>query len=132
MLENNPENVKIVFKNYPLKNHDLAEKAAVAALAAQENGNFWRFHDRLFEKYDDLTDQVILEIALETGFTKEVFEQKIKDPGLLKRIRNDMNDARKVGVRGVPAVFINGKRIKNRSLEAFQAEIDKEMENLKK
>lgn len=129
VLENNPENVKIVFKNYPMKYHDFAEKAAVAALAAQENGNFWRFHDLLFEKYNNLSDQVILSIAQELGFTKEEFEQKIKNPELLQRVRNDIKDGRKAGIRGVPTVFINGKRIKDRSLESFQFEINKEMKN---
>lgn len=129
VLENNPEKVKIVFKNYPLRNHEFAGKAAVAALAAQENGKFWQFHDRLFEKYNTLSDQVILSIAQELGFTKEEFEQKIKNPELRQRVRNDMKDARKAGIRGVPAVFINGKPIKDRSLEAIQFEINKEMKN---
>lgn len=132
MLENNPENVKIVFKNFPLNNHKFAKKAAVAALAAQENGDFWSFHDQLFEKSAEMSDQVILDIALKTGFTKEMFEQKLQDPGLLKKVNDDIKDGRKANVRGVPAVFINGKLINKRTLEMFQFEIDKELNNMKK
>ena len=39
VLENNPETVKVVFKNMPLRFHKLAEPSARAALAANEQAN---------------------------------------------------------------------------------------------
>jgi protein-disulfide isomerase len=36
------------------------------------------------------------------------------------------------GVRGTPAIFINGRRLKERSLKGFQAAIDKELQKLGK
>ena len=43
-----PEKVRIVFKNFPLRMHRFAVPAALAALAAEDQGQFWPFHDRLF------------------------------------------------------------------------------------
>jgi protein-disulfide isomerase len=54
VLEKNPENVKFVFKNYPLRNHKFAMKAAVAALAARSEGKFWEFHDELYKNYNKI------------------------------------------------------------------------------
>ncbi|UCE56957.1 MAG: hypothetical protein JSV31_01505, partial [Desulfobacterales bacterium] len=51
MLEKNPTSVKIVFKNFPLRNHKYAATAAVAAIAADRQGKFWEFHDELFKVY---------------------------------------------------------------------------------
>jgi len=48
VLKQNEGKVKIVFKNLPLKIHDLAQPAALAALAAGNQGKFWEYHDRLF------------------------------------------------------------------------------------
>ncbi len=81
VLENNPEKVKIVFKNFPLRRHKYATKAAMAALTADGQGKFWAFHDQLFEKYKQLSDQKIKDIARDLGFDMEKFEKQMKNPG---------------------------------------------------
>jgi protein-disulfide isomerase len=132
VLEKYPHDVKIVFKNYPLRNHKFAMKAAIAALAAGSEGKFWEFHDELFKNYNKLNDQKIREIALGLGFDQAEFEKKMKDPKLTKMIRQDLRDGAQAGVRGTPTIFINGRRLKNRSLQGFQAAIDKELQRLGK
>jgi protein-disulfide isomerase len=132
VLEKNPENVKFVFKNYPLRNHKFAMKAAVAALAARSEGKFWEFHDELYKNYNKLSDQKIREIALGLGFDQAEFEKKMNDPRITAMIRQDLQDGAQAGVRGTPTIFINGRRLKNRSLQGFQAAIDKELLRLGK
>ncbi len=132
VLEKYPHDVKIVFKNYPLRNHKFAMKAAMAALAAESKGKFWEFHDELFKNYNKLNDQKIREIALGLGFDQAEFEKKMKDPKLTAMIRQDLRDGVQAGVRGTPTIFINGRRLKNRSLQGFQAAIDKELQRLGK
>ncbi len=127
VLENNPENVKIVFKNFPLRRHKYATKAAMAALAAGGQGKFWAFHDRLFENYKQLSDQKIKDIARDLGFDMEKFEKQMKDPGILAQIRQDMLDGNQAGVRGTPTVFIGGRLLRNWSPKEFQMLIDKEL-----
>ncbi len=127
VLENNPENVKIVFKNFPLRRHKYATKAAMAALAADGQGKFWQFHDRLFKNYKQLSDQKIKDIARDLGFDIEKFEKQMKDPGILAQIRQDMLDGNQAGVRGTPTVFIGGRLLRNWSPKEFQMLIDKEL-----
>ena len=127
VLENNPENVKIVFKNFPLRRHKYAKKAAMAALAADGQGKFWAFHDRLFENYKQLSDQKINDIARDLGFDVEKFEKQMKDPGILAQIRQDVLDGNQAGVRGTPTVFIGGRHLENWSPKEFQMLIDKEL-----
>jgi protein-disulfide isomerase len=132
VLEKYPENVKIAFKNFPLRNHKFAMKAAVAALAAGGQGKFWEFHDLLFENYNKLNDQKIQEIALAVGLNQEEYEKKKKNPAITGQVRQDLSDGQKAGVKGTPTIFVNGKRLRDRSLKGFQAAIDKELQKLGK
>ena len=128
VLRDNPEKVKLVFKNFPLRNHQYAASAAMAALAADAQGKFWEFHDRLFDNFNHINDQKIKDIARELGYKTAEFEKQMADTGILSRIRQDVQDGTAAGVRGTPTVFINGRRLKNRTLKRFQDLIDKELE----
>jgi len=130
VLETYPDDVKIVFKNFPLRSHKFAVKASIAALAAESQGKFWEFHDLLFKNYNTLNDQKIREIALELGLDQTEFKKKMKDPKITAMIRQDVREGAQAGVRGIPTIFINGRRLNNRSLKGFQAAIDKELQKL--
>ena len=132
VLEKYPQDVKVVFKNFPLQNHKYAMQAAVAALAAESQGKFWEFHDRLFENYNKLNDEKIQEISVTVGLNQEEYEKKKKDPAIQQRVNQDLSDGRRAGVRGTPTVFINGIRLRDRSLRGFQAAIDKQLKKLGK
>jgi protein-disulfide isomerase len=132
VLGNNPEKVKLVFKNFPLRNHKYAARAAMAALAADAQGNFWEFHDRLFADFNSINDQKIKDIARELGYKTAEFEKQMADSRILSRIRQDVQDGTAAGVRGTPTVFVNGRRLKNRTLKGFQDLIDKELKKIEK
>jgi len=119
--------VKVVYKHFPLQNHKFARKAAAAALAADRQGKFWPFHDRLFDSYNRLSDQKIREIAVSLGLNMETFDKDLKDPAIQAKIRQDFQDGNRADVRGTPAVYINGRVLKNRTLAGFQENIDKEL-----
>ena len=131
MLEKNPKTVKIVFKNFPIRSHKFAIQAAVAALAADRQGKFWDFHDELFKHYDSLNEEKIQEIAGKLALERAQFEKDRQDPLLMEQIKYDYNEGIRIGVRSVPSVFVNGRKLKERTLEGFQALIDKELERLK-
>lgn len=131
MLEQNPKTVKIVFKNFPIRSHKFAVPAAVAALAADRQGKFWDFHDELFKNYNRLNEEKVQEIVAKLKLNTAQFEKDRKDPLLLEQVRFDVNEAIQAGVKGVPSVFVNGRKLKDRSLQGFQTLIDKEIENLK-
>ena len=132
LLEKYPQDVKVVFKNFPLQNHKFDMKAAIAALAAESQGKFWEFHDLLFENYNRINDQKIQDIALAVGLNLEQYEKMKKDPAIQRKVRQDLSDGRRAGVRGTPTVFINGRRLRDRSLKGFQEVIDKQLEKLGK
>jgi protein-disulfide isomerase len=66
------------------------------------------------------------------GFDQAAFEKKMNDPQIASQIRQDIRDGARAGVRGTPTIFINGRRLKNRSPQGFQAAVDKELQRLGK
>ncbi|MBU0945804.1 MAG: thioredoxin domain-containing protein [Proteobacteria bacterium] len=126
MLEHNPETVKIVLKNLPLNFHKFAQPAALAALAAGNQGKYWEFHDALFEapKLDATT---IDTIATKLGLDIKVLKEDMASAQIQQKLAKDVFDAQEAGVRGTPTIIINGRLLKERSLAAIQKVIDEEL-----
>lgn len=122
-----PKEVKVVFKNFPLQNHEFAMQAAIAALAADSQGKFWEFHDLLFKDYNRLNDETVREIAKKLELDEQAFEKKMADPQIVQKIRQDYTDGIAAGVTGTPTLFVNGKLLRNRSVGGFKEIIDKEL-----
>jgi protein-disulfide isomerase len=127
VLDKFPKNVKLVIKNFPLRNHKFAYKAATAALAANVQGKFWEFHSKLFKNYNALNDAKIQDIAKELGLDIEKFNKDMKSPAIESLIAKDMDNGRQIGVRGTPTIFINGKTLRNRSLPGIYQVIEAEL-----
>ena len=119
--------MKLVFKNFPLRNHKFAWPAAIAALAANKQGKFWELHDQLYENYNRLSDQKIREIAQQVGLDMEKFDKDMKAPELKAIVERDFQEGARIGVRGIPTIFVNGRQLKNRSFQGFQEAIEKEL-----
>jgi protein-disulfide isomerase len=123
-----PKEANLIIKHYPLTSiHKVAENAALASLAAARQKKYKEFNDILFKNYRAITDDSIQTYAKEAGLDMTAFNKDIKDPELKKIITEDMNQGQKLGVRGVPAIYINGKPVKGRSIDYFTKTIDKEL-----
>jgi protein-disulfide isomerase len=131
VIEKYPNEVKVVFKNFPLSSHKFSQPSAEAALAARKQGKFWEFHDELFKIYNKLSDEKIRQIAVNLGLDMGKFDKDVKDPKIAELIKRDTRDGVKAGVRGVPSIFVNGRRLQKRSLEGFSVIIDAELKKIK-
>jgi protein-disulfide isomerase len=131
VLEQYPGKVKLVFKNFPLRNHEFSAQSALAALAAEGQGKFWEFHDLLYKNYSSINKEKIQEIALSLELDMEKFNKDIKDPALRAKVTRDLRDGAQAGVRSTPTVFVNGWQVQDRSLTGLKAQVDKELEKLK-
>lgn len=132
VLKKYPDKVKLIFKNFPLRNHKFAGKAAAAALAANRQGKFWEFQARLFKNFNRLSDKKIQEFASELSLNEEEFQKDMKAPKILAIISQDIQDGKRAGVRGTPTIFINGRLLRQRSLEGFRVIIEKELAKIRK
>ncbi len=128
MLETFPDKVKVAFKNYPLlKTHKFSGRAAVTAYAAHLQGKFWQVHDELFKVHDQLNEEKIQEIVRAAGLNEEQLERDRSSQRVVERVQKDLDEAYRLGVNSVPTVFVNGKRLRDRSFESFAAAIEREL-----
>ena len=104
-----PNDIRLIYKQYPLPTHPHARLAAAAALAANEQGKFWQMHDRLFANSRHLNEAGILALAKDLGLDMNRFSADMKSEKIQAEINKDMKDGDQAGVYGTPAFFINGK-----------------------
>jgi len=127
VMEAYPTQVRVVFKHFPLNMHKFARQAAIASIAARNQGKFWPLHDLLFANYNQLNDDKIRQLAESVGLDMERFDKDIANPALQQEIAADLQLGTDSGVRGTPAVYINGVQLKDRSIAGFRKAIDAEL-----
>lgn len=131
MLKQYPNEVKLVYKNFPIASiHKFAHKAAIAALAAGEQGKYWEYHDLLFKDYKNINDTTIVDIATTLGLDMEKFFQDMTNQEFIKLVNDDYQEGVNAGVRGTQTIFINGRLLKQRSLAGFMTIIDDELKKV--
>ncbi|MSP93135.1 MAG: thioredoxin, partial [Myxococcales bacterium] len=125
LLEEYPNDVRVVWANQPLPFHDRAKPAAVAAMAAHRQGKFWEMHDKMFAAQSDLTDDNFKKWAGEIGLDAAKWEQDKGDAALGQQIDREMAASNATGARGTPSFFINGKLVQGaQPFEEFKKEVD--------
>lgn len=124
VLQFYPKQVRLVFKNYPLRMHQHARPAAVAALAAERQGKFWEYHDLLFANSQQLGDAKFEELASQLGLDLKQFKKDSADPALAAKVDRDLRDGEEIGLPGTPGVYINGRPLQERSLNGFRGKIE--------
>lgn len=120
-----PKDVKRTYKQFPLTSiHPQAMPASKAALAAGKQGKFWEMHTKLFENMRQLTPENFTKWAGELGLDVARFQTDMASPEIQAQIDREMQEARAADVTGTPTIFVNGKRLQQRSFEGFKAAID--------
>jgi protein-disulfide isomerase len=125
VLEAYPKDVRVVYKQFPLTTiHPQAMSAAKAALAAGRQGKYWEMHDLLFEDQRQLGPDKYTEFAGKLELDVTQFQKDMESPEVLAQINRDMQDGKAADVTGTPTLFVNGKRLMNRSFDGFRQMID--------
>jgi len=99
----------VVWKNLPLSFHPNAMPAAMAAMAANDQGKFWDMHDKIFANQQKMSRDQYIAYAKDLKLDMAKFTKALDDAALKARIEADMADAGKLGVSGTPGFFVNGK-----------------------
>ena len=131
LLQTYPTEVKVIYKEFPLLMHANALPAARAALAAQRQGKFWEMHDKLFANQGALTPENFKQFAHDLGLDMANFEQDMASPAVQQQIDAEMQQGEAARVGGTPALFVNGKRVKNRSFGGLKQAIDQALQEKK-
>lgn len=120
-----PNDVRLVFKNFPLSFHTQARSAAAAAIAAGKQGKFFEFRFRAAPHFRNLGDSLYLALGRELGLNIERFRQDmILTPEIDRMLQEDMELGRQLGVEGTPTIFVNGHLATARSFNYYAGLIE--------
>lgn len=112
--------VSISFKQYPLDTacntniqrqiHEGSCWLAMGGLCAAEQNRFWPYHDRVFSRDPKpATRDDAVRFATEAGLDAGAFGSCLERPATREKLLAGIAEGVKAGVKGTPAVFINGK-----------------------
>lgn len=110
------DQVKLVYRHFPLPQHANAEDAAIAAEAASRQGKFWEVHDWLFEYQLEWSEVEVSaeyffdEFGEEFELNRDQFISDYNSDEVRELVRADAADARSLGVNATPTIYINGEK----------------------
>lgn len=125
------KDTKVVFRHYPLPQHNLALSAAYAAEAAGLQENFWEYYEQLYAKqneWNNLADPLdkFVEIASQMGkidvnkFKNDILEKKGK-----VKIEKDISEALGLKIGGTPTIYFNGKVLELGNIDKIKQQAEK-------
>ncbi len=111
--------------------HKFAGAAALAAMAANEQGKFWEYHDKLFANQAKLQNEDLLKYAKELKLDMKKFEESFNTAKFKALVDADGAEAESLGASGTPAFFVNGHFLNGaKPFEEFAKVINAELAKL--
>src|SRR5690606_25887207 len=131
LLQDYPNDVRVVWKDNALPFHQNAKPAAYLARFAFEKGGdkaFWAAHDALFENQKNLDEAGLKDIAKKLNLNWEQANAAIKSGKYASKIDESMDLANDFEARGTPHFFINGRRLSGaQPYEKFKELVDAQL-----
>jgi protein-disulfide isomerase len=125
VLATYPDEVRLVFRHFPLARHPAAKPAAEAAECAGQQGRFWEYHDRLFAQPAAIDATRLRAIADELGLNGQAFASCLEEGSMRSRISRDVDEGRRAGVTATPTFFVDGQLLEGaQPFEKFKSIID--------
>jgi protein-disulfide isomerase len=119
------DRIRVVVRDYPLSQHDNAQKAAEAAEAAREQGKYWEYVTLLYQNQSALAADKLKEYASRAGLDRAKFDAALDSGRFADSVRRDVQDGERAGVAGTPTIFVNGRRVeRGGSYDALKAAIE--------
>lgn len=126
VLEEHGDNIRFEYKHFPVIGN--VPSAGRAAEAAGQQGEFFAYHDKLFQEQGTWSrstnpQQYFEEYAEELGLDMGLFKQHMRSSLLQDKIDQDFQDGRALGVTGTPTFFLNGERMNIQTFAEFKEQI---------
>jgi len=122
------DSLRFEYKHFPLPIHGSAVPAAVAAEAAGQQGQFFAFHDVLFENQQEWSSSptanaLFAKYADELGLDMDTFRRHMNSSLLRDKVQGELADGRALQVTGTPTFFLNGERMVFSSFAEFTMQV---------
>jgi len=124
LVKESGDKVRLVARDFPLSQHADAFKAAEAAEAAREQGKYWEYVHMLLQNQSSLSVEKLKSLASEIGLNRNRFDAALDSKKFAEMVQTDVDDGIKLGLKGTPSLFINGRRMNAKSYEELKESVD--------
>jgi protein-disulfide isomerase len=112
IARNAGDEVKIIMRDFPLTDlHQGADKAAMAAECAAEQGKYNEMYSILNKTSGEFTEESLLQYALTAGVERREYLQCMSSGFYENEVAGDIADGVAAGVTSTPTLFVNGVKI---------------------
>ena len=125
VLKSYGDKVRFVVRDFPLNQHEWAQKAAEAANAAKEQGKFFEYIALLFQRQKALDVPSLKKYASEIGLDRTRFDAALDRGTYAAEVKHDIEEGQMYGVGSTPTIFINGVQLRVLSAEGLREAIDR-------
>ena len=125
------DDVRVVFHHYPLDSacnpavsssfHRNACLAAIASECASQQGEFWSYHDLLFDNQNDLSRANLERFAADVGLDLDEFSKCLASEEARSAVVRDIEEGKRLAIKSTPTMFFNRRTIVG-ALEADKVE----------
>ena len=121
--------IRFVYRDFPLTGiHAEASPAAEAADCAGEQGEYWPYHDKLFNGGLTLSSNTFIKYASDVDLDLDQFRNCINTNKYQDAVEDNYNFAYNLGISSTPTFFINGLAIiGSQPYSVFKQVIDQEL-----
>ena len=118
LMQAYPEQVQVVFKDFPVNRSGISRVVARGAFCADRQQQFWPYHDLAFENQDMLAHSSPTAIATQLGLDVEAFKGCLAGTESEQWVARSQREGERLGVGSTPTLFLNGRRLNLRDLDA--------------
>jgi protein-disulfide isomerase len=128
LLEDYGQDLRVVFRSFTVPGHGRGEEAVEAAFAAGEQGKFWEMHAELFEHLGAFDRPTLRKHAQQIGLDVPKFMDALDTGAHTGTRMRHRREAKRLGIIGLPASFVNGLYMAGYADEAtWHAILDEEI-----
>ena len=130
LLADYGDQLRLVFRDFPINPSGVSRKVAEAAVCADRQGQYWPFHELAFERQSYLKSISVEMLADEAGLDRDAFDRCLASGEPQQQVARSAAEARELGVKSTPSFFVNGRPLPHShgdTLAELKALIDQEL-----
>lgn len=128
LVAEHPDDLRLIFRHFPISSSRVARRAAQATEAAGVQGKFWEMADLIYQNQQNLTLESLDEFATQLELDLESFEADLESEKYKELVAEDKDSGDRSGVNATPTFYINGEKYEGKiSYNALAEEVTKRL-----
>lgn len=111
LAERYGEKVRVIYMDYPINRSGISRKVAEGGVCADQQGEFWAYHENAFKQQSSLSHDSPLVLAKELKLDAQRFSDCLANDETRLKVDRAKSEARRLGLNSTPSFFINGVKI---------------------